>query len=142
MTKLITEKERKHYNRILESRTSPIEAGINRVLVIQIREEDETSEQIDIPGFYMGEVKKVGSILMPGSSKERLKDEHETVKAVVVSVGPSTETLIIPFKPLDIVFVFPSVFETKMTFEDLDYFSYSQRDIVAVDPFKIEITYD
>ena len=140
MTKLITEKERKHFEKIMESKDSPIQAGINRILVIQIREEDEVAEHIEIPGFQSGEeYVKQGSFIIPKSSKEKMKEENDVVKAVVISVGVSTDNIVLPFQPLDIVFVFPSVFETKMTFNGLDYFSYSQRDIVAIEPFTIDL---
>lgn len=142
MNTLITEKEKKHYDQIMELRDSPINAGINRVLVIQIREEDEVVEDIKIPGFDMGKMTKIGSIVMPASSKEKMKDENEVVKGVVVSIGPCTENIDLPFKPADTVLVFPSVFETKMSFEGFDYFSYSQRDIVAVISLIQKVTND
>ena len=140
MNKLITEKEKKHYDQIMALKESPISAGINRVLVIQIREEDEVAEHIEIPGFQSGEEYVIqGSFVIPKSSKAKMKNENETVKAVVKSVGVSTsivnatgkESFIYPIEG-DIVFVFPNVFETMITIDGVDYMSYSERDLVAI----------
>ncbi len=136
MSILISEKEREHYVKALAA-IPPIDALLNRVLVIQICEKDEVVENIDIPGFQSGEeYVKRGSFVIPKSSKEKMKDDNETVKAVVKSLGPCTDKVHLEFSSSDInigdlVFVFPSVFETKWTFDGIDYFSYSYRDLVA-----------
>jgi co-chaperonin GroES (HSP10) len=130
ISELITEKEKKHFDIALEA-VPPIEALINRVLVTQIREEDEKVENISIPGFETSTYVKVGSIAMPRSSKEKLKDENETVLALVKSVGPRSDGSTPSVQVGDLVFVFPSVFETKFTFDGVDYFSYGERDLVA-----------
>lgn len=127
---LITDKERKSYEQAIAA-VPPIEALLNRVLVIQIREEDEVVEDLKIPGFEMGNMTKVGSIIMPTSTKEKMKNENETVKAVVKSVGPNIDGRKPEVSINELVMVFPSVFETKFTFDGIDYFSYSERDLVA-----------
>lgn len=141
MSILINEKERVHYDKVMAT-APPVQAGLNRVLVVQIREEDEVVENIQIPGFEMGAMTRVGSIVMPKSSKEKMKDENETVKGVIKSIGPNIDRGHVPSVKIgDLVMVFPSVFETKMTFDGVDYFVYSERDLVAVER-EIPLTID
>ena len=134
MSLLITEKEQPHYDKVMAA-TPPVQAGLNRVLVVQVREQDERVEDMDIPGLMPGDMlTKQGSIYIPKTSKEKMKNEdNETVKGVVKSVGPNVDGRK-PFVAVgDLVMVFPSVFETKMTFDGIDYFVYSERDLVGVE---------
>ena len=132
MSLLITEKEKLHYDKVMAT-TPPVQAGLNRVLVVQIREEAEVVECISIPGLPQQNLTKIGSILMPQSTKDKMKDESETVKGVVKSVGLNVDGRKPFVKVGDLVMVFPSVFETKMTFDGIDYFVYSERDLVALE---------
>lgn len=139
MSLLINEKEKIHYDKVMKA-TPPVQAGLNRVMVVQIREEDEVVECISIPGLPAQTLSKVGSILMPKETKEKMKSESETVKGVVKSVGLNVDGRT-PFVAVgDLVMVFPSVFETKMTFDGIDYFVYSERDLVALEtPLPIDM---
>lgn len=123
------------YKKAIEQKC-PVNAGINRLLLIQIREADEQVENLQVSGivgagqFNAGAV-KIGSIYVPKESKETITAKNEVVKAVVKSVGPTHDGRDSQYKENDFVLVFPSVFETKVVLDDVDYFSYSERDIVA-----------
>lgn len=138
MSTIINPLQRKSYERALQQEC-PINALVNRVLVIQIREEDEKMEHVSVAGVFNGNTVNVGGIILPAESKEKMTAKNEVVVAVVKSVGPTSDGHVPAVKVNDVVFVFPNVFETKISIDDIDYFSYGERDCVAGKP-SAEIT--
>ncbi len=125
----ITDKERKHYDEIINT-TCPMEALVGRVVIVQVREEDELAEQMNIPGLAGRDVIKVGGLYIPKESKENIRD-CEVVKAVVKSIGPTRDGSIPPYKINDLVLVLPHTFETILKTEKLDYFVYGYSDMIV-----------
>lgn len=135
MSAIIKYNERTSYEKAAKAKC-PVNPGIGRIYVTQLREEDEKVERMQIEGipgvghFNQGAV-KVGNIYVPKESKEKVTAENEVVKGVVKAVGPTHDGHECVYKVGDLVLVFPSVFETKLRFDGVDYFSYSERDIVG-----------
>lgn len=127
--------ERKSYDSAVKA-NCPYNPGIGRVYITQLRPESEKAENIQITGipgvghFNSGAV-KIGNIYVPKESKEQITAENEVVKGIVKAVGPTHDGHEPHIKVGDLVLVFPSVFETKIKVDDIDYFSYSERDIVG-----------
>lgn len=130
---IIAESEVNSYKKAIAAKC-PITALKNRVLVIQLRKEFET-EKVEGHGF---EVVKEGKLWLPKNALEDKEigkssgNEHATVKAIVKSLGHTKEGPIDCVEINDIVFVFPGVFETIITIDGNDYFSYSEYDLLAV----------
>lgn len=141
MGKHINDNERKHYEAALAV-NAPISAIRNRVLVIQIREEDEliTDELMSIPGLQGRDIIQKGGLYIPAEAKKNLK-ENEVVKAVIKSIGPKVDPEI-GFQLNDLVLVFPNVFETMIKLDGFDYFVYGDADIVAKYDSSSEDIYD
>jgi len=128
----IKDTERKHYEAALAVK-APITALRNRVLVIQIREEQELikDERMSIPGLEGRNIIQHGDLYIPAEAKEKgsLK-ENDVVKGLIKSLGPAVDEKT-GIALNDLVLVFPNVFETKITMDGFDYFVYSEYDLVA-----------
>lgn len=113
----------------------PINAKIGRVLVIQIQHEYEEGEQTTeslVPVIKKGDLWLPKHSIAATEAKNGLDTSNEVVPAIIKSIGANAdgsfpENLAIN----ELVYVFPSVFETKISIEGTDYMAYSHRDIVA-----------
>jgi co-chaperonin GroES (HSP10) len=127
---IINEKELKSYNAAIAA-DCPIKALVNRVIVIQLIEEELPLDEL-AGGINLPPTDKLDSGIFILKSTKVKEAENKTVKAVVKSVGPTNDGRVPTISANDIVFVFPSVFETLIHIDNADYFVYSERDIVAV----------
>lgn len=146
MSILINEKEKANYQKALNVE-APIAALLNRVIVIQIREEEKELKDKTLFTPFAGEGGFGGTnatLVEIGTGglvafknvleREKKEDkEHIVVKAIVKSVGPLIDKERQGcVKVNDLVYVFPSVFETMITIDGTDYFSYGERDLVFI----------
>jgi hypothetical protein len=139
----IKDTERKHYEAALAVKP-PIAALRNRVLVIQIREEQDLikDDRMSIPGLQGRDIVKHGDLYIPAEAKEKgSMKENDVVKGLIKSIGPAVgESTGIALH--DLVLVFPNVFETKISIDGFDYFVYSEYDLVAKFDASAEDIYD
>jgi hypothetical protein len=133
----IEENEKNNYGKAIAAQC-PINAGINRILVIQIRPEYEKDlvTETNMPVVKKGELWLPEHAVAATEKAGGIESKNEVVKAIVKSCGPTigSDGVIRHYDPYPVnsmVYVFPSVFETMITIDEVDYMSYSARDIVA-----------
>ena len=137
MDYIIAQNEKNSYEKAIDVKC-PLLAGVNRVLVIQIRPEynEEIVEENQVPVIQHGQLWLPKHAVAATEKSGGIDGKNEVVKAIIKSVGPIIGNDGIlnegPTKDIgSLVYVFPSVFETMITLDGFDYMSYSNRDIVA-----------